>query len=114
MPAITENAWMDPSVSDMELQHVNIKIFVAGDLTVDSTRFIEIFHRWIREKGLDGFLIDLADYRHVQSVPAVMLIGLAGDDATANEGDGRYAKEAAPLEPLLDSQIRPVARMFHG
>ena len=51
----------------MNLQHVNIKIFVDGAMTVDPERFIEVFHRWIAERSMDEMLIDVADYRHVPS-----------------------------------------------
>lgn len=59
----------------MELQHVNVKLFVEGELPVDAARAIDVFHRWIRESVLDDFLIDVADYRHVPAGPGVMLIG---------------------------------------
>ena len=59
----------------MELQHVNVKLFVEGKLPVDAARLIDVFHRWIRESVLDEFLIDVADYRHVPDGPGVMLIG---------------------------------------
>ena len=73
----------------MQLQHVNVKIFVDGDLKVDPARFIEVFHRWIREQALDELLIDVADYRHVPAGPGVMLIGFEADYSMDNAG-GRY------------------------
>ncbi len=45
----------------MELQHVNVKIFVEDDDAVDPERFIGAFHRWIRDRVLDELLIDVAD-----------------------------------------------------
>ncbi len=59
----------------MDLQHVNIKIHVDGDLGVDPESFITVFHDWVREHSLPGLLIDVADYRHVPNGPGVMLIG---------------------------------------
>ena len=53
----------------MDLQHVNVKIYVDGDLAVDPARFIEIFHGWIKEEAFDELLIDVADYRHVPDGP---------------------------------------------
>jgi hypothetical protein len=59
----------------MELQHINVKLFVEGDMPIAAASLIEVFHRWIRESVLDGFLLDVADYRHVPAGPGVMLIG---------------------------------------
>ncbi len=65
----------------MELQHVNIKIPVKGELAVDTERFIEVFHQWTAEQVFDDMLIDVADYRHVPSGPGVVLVGLEADYA---------------------------------
>ncbi len=81
----------------MQLQHVNIKMFVDGSLDVDPGKFINIFHAWIRDSALDGLLIDVADYRHVPAGPGVMLIGLEGDYNLDNTGDRwglRYNRKA--------------------
>ncbi len=45
----------------MELQHVNVKIFVEDDEVVDPERFIGVFHLWIRDRVLDELLIAGAD-----------------------------------------------------
>jgi hypothetical protein len=71
----------------MDLQHVNVKIYVEGDLTVDCERFIEVFHRWIQEPRLEELLIDVADYRHVPAGPGVVLIGHEADYAMDNAGN---------------------------
>ncbi len=84
----------------MNFQHVNVKIPVEGELAVDLTRFIELFHRWIAEKSIDELLIDVADYRHVPRGPGVMLIGLKSDYAMDHTG-GTYGlayNRKAPLE----------------
>ncbi len=70
----------------MNLQHVNLRIPVAGELTDDLEQFIGIFHRWIRETVLDELLIDVADYRHVPHGPGVMLIGHEADYSMDNAG----------------------------
>lgn len=73
----------------MELQHVNVKIPVEGELGVDPRLFIDVFHQWIREGLLDELLIDVADYRHVPAGPGVMLIGHEADYSLDNAG-GRW------------------------
>ena len=82
----------------MQLQHVNIKIYVDGDMTVDPERFIEVFHRWIAQSSLDELLIDVADYRHVPRGPGVVLIGHEADYSMENIGGRfglRYNRKAA-------------------
>lgn len=84
----------------MELQHVNVKIYLDGEMTVDPARFIDLFHRWIREEPLPTLLIDVADYRHVPNGPGVMLIGHEADynmDHTNGTWGLRYNRKA-PLD----------------
>ena len=50
----------------MELQRVNIKIFVDGQLTVSLERLIEVFHRWIREKAVGALLLDVVTQNPAQ------------------------------------------------
>lgn len=73
----------------MELQHVNVRIFVDGELPVEPARFIEVFHAWIRDSVLDELMIDVADYRHVPAGPGVLLIGHESDYSMDNT-DGRW------------------------
>ena len=73
----------------MELQRVNVKIFLDGELTVPSERFIEVFHDWIREKAVGDLLIDVADYRHVPKGPSVLLVGDEADFCMDQTG-GRW------------------------
>ncbi len=82
----------------MELQHLNVKLFVEGNLPVDPARFIEVFHQWIRDQVLDELLIDVADYRHVPAGPGVMLIAHHANYSMDHTG-GRcgllYSRKAA-------------------
>ena len=71
----------------MNLQHVNVKIFVDGVLAVDPRRFIEVFHRWVAEQSMDELLIDVADYRHVPAGPGIMLVGHEADYSMDNTGN---------------------------
>ena len=92
----------------MELQHVNVKIFVDGKLPVDPARFIDVFHAWIREKVLDELLIDVADYRLVPAGPGVLLVGHQADysmDHTDNRWGLRYNRKA-PLAGSNEERFR--------
>jgi len=82
----------------MDLQHVNVKIYVDGGLAVDPERFIEVFHGWIQEKSLPEMLIDVADYRHVPAGPGVLLIASEADyslDNANNRYGLRYNRKAS-------------------
>lgn len=70
----------------MNLQHVNIKIPVEGDLPVDLDAFIPVFHGWVREGAFDEMLIDVADYRHVPDGPGVLAIGHEADYSLDHAG----------------------------
>jgi hypothetical protein len=82
----------------MELQHVNIKIFVDGNLQVDLQEIIEVFHRWTADQSMDELLIDVADYRHVLAGPGVVLVGHDADyaiDIARNRPGLLYNRKAA-------------------
>ena len=60
----------------MEIQHINVKIFVADNATVDLEKVNLVFHEWIQNDAGDGeLLVDVADYAHVPAGPGMMLIG---------------------------------------
>lgn len=63
----------------MNFQHINVKVFLQGELPFEAARFIDLFHKWIREEAFDELLIDVADYRHVPDGPGVILIGHEAD-----------------------------------
>ncbi len=91
----------------MDLQHVNVKIYVDGDLAVDPARFIEIFHGWIKEEAFDELLIDVADYRHVPDGPGVLLIAHEADYAMDNNA-GRWGllyNRKAPVDGSNEERI---------
>lgn len=96
----------------MEFQHVNIKIYVEGDLKVDPVSFIEVFHGWIQDQVLDELLIDVADYRHVPAGPGVMLVGHEAD-FSMDHTDDRYGllyNRKAPLGGNNDGRFGQALR----
>ncbi len=52
-----------------------IKIFFADGIAVDPPLMVALFHEWIRNKIVEGMLIDVADYKHVHEGPAIVLVG---------------------------------------
>lgn len=103
----------------MELQHVNVKILVDDQGDVDLTRFIQVFHAWVRDQILDELLIDVADYRHVPEGPGVMLIGLEADynmDSAGGRLGLRYNRKAPLSSSNADrfsQALASAARVCH-
>ena len=73
----------------MELQHVNVKVFVEGEPTVSMEKVVELFHEWVSEQACDELLIDVADYLHVPDGPGIVLVGHEADYGLDQQG-GRW------------------------
>lgn len=57
-------------------KRVAVKFFATDPKAdVNAHAFIAVFHEFIREKSVEGILIDVADYAHVPEGPGVVLIG---------------------------------------
>jgi len=84
--------------SQMELQHVNVKLLVRNPEEVDLEPLIPVFHGWIENQAEDDeLLIDVADYTHVPAGPGIVLIGHEGNysvDNTGNRLGVRYNRKA--------------------
>jgi hypothetical protein len=81
----------------MDLQHVNVKFLVSDPPSVDLEPLIPVFHRWIQEQVCEELLLDIADYRHVQDGPGIVLIGHQADyslDNTHGRLGVRYNRKA--------------------
>lgn len=63
----------------MDVQHINIKLFVENPETVDLADYAAVFDSWIQTQRLEELLIDVADYLHVHHGPGIMLIGHQAD-----------------------------------
>jgi len=81
-----------------QMQHVNVKLLLRNPEQVDLEPLIPVFHDWIRDQVGEGLLLDVADYRHVDAGPGVVLIGHEGNysvDNTDNRLGVRYNRKAA-------------------
>jgi hypothetical protein len=67
----------------MDLEKLNVKLFVEQPNRVPLADFIEIFHGWIQ--AADGVYHDVADYSHMQSGPGIILVA---NDANVSIDDG--------------------------
>jgi hypothetical protein len=90
----------------MELQHVNVKIFVEESDRVEQEAFTSIFQKWIQDRVCEELLIDVADYLHVDAGPGIVLIGHEADysmDETGHRLGLRYNRKT---ELAGDNQSR--------
>jgi len=81
----------------MELQHVNVKLYLRNPQAVKLEALVPVFHGWIQSKVCEELMIDVADYRHVHAGPGVVLVGHQADysvDNTDNRLGVRYNRKA--------------------
>ena len=51
------------------LQRIALKIFLDDESVLEPADVIQVFHRWIQTRAVDGLLIDVADYSHMATGP---------------------------------------------
>lgn len=96
----------------MELQHVNVKLFLERPKKVDLDAVISVLHSWVQDQVCEELLIDVADYRHLDSGPGVILIGHEADyslDLTDQRLGVRYNRKA-PLEGTNEDRLTQATR----
>ena len=96
----------------MELQHVNVKLLVEDHGQMDLEPLISVFHSWIQDQVGEELLIDIADYRHVDGGPGVVLIGHEGNysvDDTDHRRGIRYNRKAV-LDGSNQDRLKQAAR----
>jgi hypothetical protein len=96
----------------MQLQHVNVKLLVQNPKDVDLEPLIQVFQNWIQDQANGELLLDVADYRHVDAGPGVVLIGHEGNysvDNTDNRLGVRYNRKAA-LDGTNQDRLEQAAR----
>src|SRR5207245_2244524 len=89
------------NMHSISLQHINVKLLLKDSETLDHGRdldpVIPVFHSWIQQQAFDELRLDVADYRHVQGGPGILLIGHEADyslDNTDNRLGVRYNRKA--------------------
>jgi hypothetical protein len=89
------------STNSISLQHINVKLLLKNSEALDHGRdldpVIPVFHSWIQAQSFEEVLLDVADYRHVQGGPGILLIGHEADysiDNTDNRLGVRYNRKA--------------------
>ena len=97
----------------MTPKRISAKVFLADPRAeVDLHAFIPVFHGFIKEKKVEGLLIDVADYSHVPEGPGIVLIGhdvdYSIDQNAGKTGILALSKrvEEGNLADLLDDAVR--------
>lgn len=72
----------------MNSEKLQIKFFAKPNPDFDIEAVVPVFHRFIREHAFDELMIDVADYKHVDQGPGIVLVGDA-NDYYLDEGEGR-------------------------
>jgi hypothetical protein len=96
----------------IELQHINVKLFVREPEKVRLEAVVPVFHSWIQGQIFDELLLDVADYSHVPDGPGVVLIGHEADYSLDNT-DGRLGvryNRKAPLAGRNRDRLLQAAR----
>lgn len=81
----------------MELQHINVKLFLDQSPGLGLWDVVPVFHSWIQDQNWDELLIDVADYRHVNGGPGIVLVGHEADysiDYDENRVGIRYNRKS--------------------
>lgn len=92
----------------MNIQHVNVKLFVEHPERIDLSSYLTVFMEWIQEQVFDELLIDVADYRHVPNGPGVVLVGHEGSYSMDYTGGrlGLLYNRKSPVDGDAQSRIR--------
>ena len=97
--------------ADMDLQKINIKVFVDEPDGIPLTAFIPIFHSWIQ--ATDGDYHDVADYSHVHAGPGILLVAHEANLSIDNSGNqlGLLYNRKQPLQGTNGEKIRGVVKL---
>ncbi|MSP37602.1 MAG: hypothetical protein EXR70_03835 [Deltaproteobacteria bacterium] len=94
----------------MELQKMNVKLFVEQPDRIALTDFIDIFHGWIQ--ATDGVYHDVADYSHMQAGPGIVLVANDSHVSIDESGNrrGLVFAQKAQLAGSKQAKLRAVLR----
>ena len=96
----------------MNVQHINVKVFIEDPETVQLADYGAVFNTWIQKRALEELLIDVADYLHVHHGPGIMLIGHEADYSLDNRGGrlGLLYNRKAQLEGTTQEKLAQAVR----
>lgn len=97
----------------MNIQHINIKLFVENPKSVKIAEYAAVFNTWIQKQRLEELLIDVADYLHVHNGPGIMLIGHEADYSLDNRA-GRLGLLYNRKEQIEGTTPEKLAQAVHA
>ncbi|HEY3305959.1 MAG TPA: hypothetical protein VGL70_20740 [Candidatus Binatia bacterium] len=93
----------------MDLQKINVKIFIADPSPIQAESFIEIFNSWIQDS--DGEYYDLADYSHVPAGTGILLVAHEANVGIDNS-DNRWGLLYSRKQPAVGSNREKLQAAF--
>ena len=96
----------------MNIQHINIKLYLENPETVNLADYAAVFNTWIQEQRLEELLIDVADYLHVYNGPGIMLIGYEADYSLDNRAGrlGLLYNRKAQFDGTIQEKLAQAVR----
>jgi hypothetical protein len=96
----------------MNVQHINIKLFIENPEAVNLAEYSAVFNSWIQKHALEELLVDVADYLHVHNGPGIMLIGYEADYSLDNRTGrlGLLYNRKAQLEGTTEEKLVQAVR----
>ena len=96
----------------MDLQHINVKLFLQSPADLRTGDYYGVFNGWIQQRALDELLVDVADYGHVHHGPGLVLIGHAANYSLDQHGgrNGLLYNRKARVEGSTQARLRQAVR----
>ncbi|MEO7840042.1 MAG: hypothetical protein ABIU06_11895, partial [Anaerolineales bacterium] len=96
----------------MNVQHINIKLFIENPQTVNLADYSAVFNNWIQRQITEELLIDVADYLQVYHGPGLILIGHEADYSLDNRAGrlGLLYNRKKPLEGTTQEKLTQAVR----
>ena len=94
----------------MDLQRLNVKLYLEEEGAISSKDAFRIFNTWI-PKTTDETLIDVADYSHLPHGPQTLLVGHEANYSLDNT-DGRMGVMYARKQPVSGTGAERIRDAF--
>ena len=103
---------ISPTPDIVNLQRISLKIFLTEQSSLAPSDVVPVFHRWIQTQAVDGLLIDVADYSHLPTGPAVLLVAHEGHYVLDQTGGrlGFLYTRTQPLKGSLPNRLLTIGR----
>ena len=90
----------------MDLQRLNVKLYIEDEGSISSEDAFRIFNTWIPQTT-DETLIDVADYSHLPHGPQTMLVGHEAN-YSLDDTDGRLGVMYARKQPAIGTMAERI------